>query len=118
MKRLWFAGIFIVIVISLCVGEQIYIEKIYSDLNNEISKAEQYESQEDLEAAIKNIQNYWDKNNDLLFAIADHGVLDDLSAEIQSLDPNDEDIESVLTDIRALNKVFYENQRISPTNIF
>lgn len=118
MKRVWFAAVFIAISISLCIGEQMYVEQVYNGLNNEISKAEQCESYEDLEAAISGIQTYWKKNNDLLFTIADHGVLDELGTGIRSLDAYDDDIEGTLSELKAVNKVFYENQKITMANIF
>lgn len=118
MKRIWFAVVFILIAAALCAGEQTYVKQVYNELNSEISRAEQYESPEDLADAIKNIQNYWDDNNDLLFTLADHSVLDDLGTSIRSLDPNDEDVKSVMAEIKALNDVFYENEKITLANIF
>lgn len=118
MKRIWFAVIFMLIASSLCVGEQMYVKKVYNDLNNEISKAEEYNDFDDVLQAIKNIQKYWSDNNDLLFTIADHDVLDDLGTAIRSLDADDEDLKGTLKEIRALNSVFYENQKVTFANIF
>lgn len=118
MKRIWFAVTFILIAISACIGEQMYVKQVYNELNSKISEAEQCETYEDLEGAVNSIQSYWDKNNDLLFTIADHGVLDDLGAEIRALDAYDEDIEGTLSELKAVNKVFYENQKVTMANIF
>jgi hypothetical protein len=118
MKRIWFAVIFLIICTSLCVGEQVYIKQVYTDLNNKISSAQKYTGTDEMQTAVDNIKKYWDKNNDILFTIADHGVLDDLSAQIRSLNVKDDDIQNNLAQIKALLKVFYENQRVTISNIF
>jgi hypothetical protein len=118
MKRIWFAIAFISIITLLCVGEQKYVAKVYNDLNDEIATSLSASNQKDLSNSINSIQKYWKDNNDILFAIADHGVLDDLSAEINSLDSNNEDVKSDLSEIKSLLKVFYENQRVTISNVF
>ena len=46
-------------------------------------------------------------------------MLDELAQSINALDdePNAE-TKKDLNDVRAINKVYYENQRITPSNIF
>lgn len=118
MKRIWFATIFLLLCVGLCTGEQLYVRKVYSDINNEISKIEKYEKADDIAEGVNNIKKYWDKNNNLLFTIADHGVLDDLSTAIRSLDAKDEELKKDLTEVKSITKVFYENQKITFANIF
>lgn len=118
MKRIWFATIFLLLCIGLCTGEQLYVRKVYSDINSEISKIEKTESTAARAECVDKIKKYWDKNNNLLFAIADHGVLDDLSTAIRSLDAQDEELNKDLTEVRSITKVFYENQKITFANIF
>lgn len=117
MKRIWFAIIFLAITIGFCVGEQIYVKKVYDDLNRQISEATEYEDFEDLVNSIVNMQMYWQKHNDILFSISYQDNLDDLSIAIKTLDPQDDDIYLKLQEVKACNFVFYENQRLSIANV-
>lgn len=117
MKRIWFAVIFLAITMVFCAGEQIYVKKVYNDLNQQISQATEYDSFEDLVQAITNMQLYWQKNNDILFAISYQDNLNELSVAIKTLDPKDEDIKLKLAEVEACNFVFYENQRLSIANV-
>jgi hypothetical protein len=107
MKRLWIAITFLAIAVGLCTSEQIFIKNVYNTINQYVDSAD-----------VEGLQEYWDKNNNLIFSFSEHSVLDDLSQKIEELNPNDEEIKSALTEVRALNKVYYENQRISLSNIF
>lgn len=121
MKRIWFAVIFLVIAGILCVSEQYYVKNVYHDLTLKIETAQNYaekENKEQLNNSINEIKKYWDKNNELLCTIADHGVLDDLGTEINSLNADDpEEAKNSLKTSKALTKIFYENQRTSFANI-
>ena len=118
MKRLWFAGIFLLICAALCVIEQVYIKNFCLDTDAMIEDAIVLSENggDGLKEKTDEIKNYWDKNNNLLFMLTNHGELADLSADIRALDENDE--RDDLREIRARLKIFYENQRISPANIF
>ena len=118
MKRLWFALIFLFIAAGLCFAEQYYINDFYNNLSEKISAAERYEKDGDaqLSEAISDIQDYWQKHNDLIFTLTNHGVLNDLSSEIHSL--NTENAKEGLPKTRAFLIAFYENQRITFANIF
>ncbi len=121
MKRIWFAVIFLVLAVIICVSEQYYVKNVYIDLTLKIETAQDYaenNNKEKLNNSISEIKRYWDNNNELLCTIADHGVLDDLGAEINALNADDpEETNNSLETTRALTKIFYENQRISFANI-
>lgn len=121
MKRIWFAIVFLLISIVLCTGEQYYTKKVHNSIGTKVEQAIDSLNNNDkagLEASIKNIKACWKNYNSILFSVSDHGVLDDLGAEIRAIDIEDEDIASELSQIKALNEVFYENQRISLANVF
>lgn len=121
MKRIWFAIVFLMISVLLCYGEQYYVKKVHNNIDSKVEQAiEQLENKDEkqLKNSIKGIKEYWEHYNNVLFSISDHGVLDDLGAQIRTMDTEDEDIAGELAEIKALNEVFYENQRISAANIF
>lgn len=117
MKRIWFAIFFIVLCAGICVGEQVYVKNVYEHLNDEISKASEYEDFNDLVDSIKDIKEYWNAKNDLLFIISEHAILNDLSTKINSLDPKNKEIKSALAEAKALNYAFYENRKLKLSNI-
>lgn len=106
MRRIWFAIVFLALSVGLCITEQIYLQSTYkaicSFVDNEDAKA---------------IVEYWDKRNDILYAFSDHKALDNLSEAIHELEDND-DKKIALNEIRAISKTYYENQRITLSNIF
>lgn len=121
MKRIWFAIVFLIISIALCTSEQYYVKKVHNNINTKVEQAiEQLENKDkqQLKNSIKGIKEYWERYNNILFSISDHGVLDDLGARIRSIDTDDDEIAGELAEIKALNEVFYENQRISAANVF
>lgn len=118
MKRIWFAIIFLALCIGLCIGEQIYVKQVFYDLDEKISIAQQYSNKDELKNSLKEISDYWTKYNDILFALSYQSNLDDLSVAINSLNYNDDDIDTKLLELKAYSKVFYENQKLSPENIF
>ncbi len=118
MKRIWFAVIFLVLSISLCIGEQVYVKNVYEELDNKISIAQSHTNDSQLNNSIQDIKDYWTKYNDILFALSYQSNLDDLSVAVKTLDPDDDDINIKLLEVKAYSVVFYENQRLSPENIF
>ena len=118
MKRLWFALVFLAVSTTLCIGEQYYIKDFYAQMTKRVDTAIACCENGDkgLEKAVDDIQNYWYSRNDLIFTLTNHGVLDDLSAHIRSLNkdsPKDE-----MYKVKAILTVFYENQRITLANVF
>ena len=118
MKRLWFAVIFLFICLALCIAEQYYINDFYRGMNKRIDTAVAYEETNDerLGEAVRDIQKYWGAHNDLIFTLTNHIVLNELSTAVRSI--NSEGTADDLMLVRAWLKVFYENQRITLSNIF
>lgn len=118
MKRIWIAVVFLCVSIGLCTFEQLYVQKVFNDLNGIIAQAEEYESDEELSASVKEIRRYWDKHNDWLFALTDSDTVNELGQAIIKLDPKDEDFRKSLAELKTANRFFYRNQRITFANIF
>ncbi len=118
MKRVWFAVIFLFVLLVLCFAEQHFINNFYSEMSERVDAAIEYQKVGDgrLESAVEEIKDYWFKNNDLIFTLTNHGVLDMLSADIRSLETSE--LENDLNEVKAMLNVFYENQRITFANIF
>lgn len=114
MKRIWFTISFLAIMVGICVGEQIYLNNFYTHLDRLITAAQKDPNEE----SIDNIQQYWEKNNDILFVIFEHNNLDNLAVEIRALNPKDDSVKSALKTVQAHNIVFYQNMKASLTNIF
>lgn len=116
MKRIGIAIAIFIISISACVLEQIYIKDFYSGLDERISIAQKDMSNDSL----NDIHEYWNDKNDILFALCQHDMLDDLSVSIHEMHAtkDKEKIKSALTNVKAQNRTFYENQKITISNIF
>lgn len=118
MKRIWIAVAFLCVSIGLCTAEQLYVQKVFNDLNVIIAQAEEYESYEELSSSVTKIKNYWDKHNDVLFALTDSDTVNELGQAIIKLDAKDEDFRQSLSELKTVNRFFYRNQRITFANIF
>ena len=119
MKRVWFAVIFIVLSIGLCVYEQYYVKSSCDNMIAIIDEAQEFEKAKDKEnrdKKIDEIQSYWKKCNDFLFAFSEHGGLDDLAEHIRSL-KEAHNMKSALAETKALLKIYSENEKISFSNI-
>lgn len=106
MKRIWIAVVFLAISVSFCITEQFFINTSYSQIVNYIDQGDS-----------DKLLEYWGKRNDMLYAFTDHKMLDSLSDSINSLKDTDEK-EKTMIEIKAKAKTFYENQRITFSNIF
>ncbi len=118
MKRIWIAVAFLCISIGLCTVEQMYVQKVYNDLNSIIAQAEEYENYKELSSSVNEIKRYWDKHNDLLFALTDSDTVNELGQAITKLDAENEDFNESLAELKTVNRFFYRNQRITFANIF
>ena len=115
MKRIWIAAALLAIMLGLCIGEQIYINSFCNGLDELIASAQEEPTKERLEA----IHEYWNKKNDVLYAMCQHDMLDELSVSIHEMNnsQDEEAIKGALTDAKAQNYTFYENQKITLSNI-
>ena len=118
MKRVWIAVAFLCLSIGLCTIEQLYIKMVFDDLSSIIAQMQEYESYEELSASVTEIRQYWDKHNDVLFALTDSDTVNELGQAIINLDPKSEDFNESLSELKTVNRFFYRNQRITPANIF
>lgn len=108
MKRIWIAVVLIALTVTCCISEQIYVKNFYTTIDT-LAKEERP----------KELKEYWKEKNDTAYIFSPHDMLDELAQSINALDddPNAE-TKKDLNYVRSINKVYYENQRITPSNIF
>lgn len=119
MKRIWYAITFLLISISVCIGEQVYIENVNNVLNNDISEIEySINNEQDAQESIKKLNNDYEKIESKLEVLCDNSQTIELKTnfvELENLD-NTQKIKA-LAEARALVNTIYENQKLSLTNI-
>lgn len=108
MKRIWIAIALLVMAIGICVYEQIEIREFYDTMEALIQNEEPSQ-----------IQEYWREQNDRIYIFSSHDMLDEISHSIEQLpDEKNDETKNALNEIRAFVKAYYENQKISLSNIF
>ena len=119
MKRVWFAVVFIALCIGLSVYEQCYVKTSCENMIMILEQAQRFEKEKNENGRnqkIEELQSYWKKRNDFLFAFSEHGGLDELAENIRSL-KEAHNMKSALAETKALVKIYYENERISFSNV-
>ena len=119
MKRVWFAVLFIVLCVGLAAYEQVYVRNCCERMISILGEAQQFEKEKNSELRDKKIdelQKYWKKHNDFLFVFSESGGLDDLAGHIRSL-KEAHNMKSALAETKALVKIYYENEKVSFSNV-
>lgn len=108
MKRIWIAILLIGLSVGLCIYEQSEVKEFC----NEIDTLAQNED-------LPGIKEYWKKHNDRIYVFSSHDMLDEIAKSVEMLpDEKDNDTKNALSELRAYVKAYYENQKLSPSNIF
>ena len=121
MNRIWFALIFLMLSGVMCAGEQTFINSFYSEINENISVAEAALDNNDIKKyndSTREIAKLWSEKNDVLYAVGEHAQLDTIAVSIRSMPYNKDDEKKELRSLRAMLKAYYENERVSLSNIF
>lgn len=125
MKRLYAAGLFLLICVGLCSYEQMLIEDVYKTTTSLINTAIEYADKEDFAAAedvCGVLKSYWNKKYPYITSMSDHGTADDAGVLIASLEDtakNDtESLHSQLVETKAEIKLLRDNAKITFGNIF
>lgn len=114
MKRVWIAIALIFVSIILCLWEQMEI-KSFCDTVAALTSEEKIKNFPSDSA--REIKKLWDEKNDTLYSFSQHDLLEHLAENIEQLE-NNNDLETKLYEIRAQNNVYYENHRMTFSNIF
>lgn len=113
MKRVWIAVALIFISIFFCSWEQYEITNFYKDVD-------EYCQNENYSQAAQQVSDIWNEKNNILYAFSQHDLLEHLAENIEQLNPKDDEdkIKSALKEIRAQNNVYYQNHKMTFSNIF
>lgn len=108
MKRIWIAVVLILTSLIICTSEQIYVKNFYQTITTLAQ-----------EEKPKELKEYWEQKNDTVYIFSHHDMLDELAQSITALDEEkNENTKNDLKEVEAICKVYYENQRITLSNIF
>ena len=91
MKRIWVAIIAFALVISLCVVENILVNKTISDLQENISLVQDYVKSKDIENAnitTQKIDDIWENKNKTIEMLIAHDQLEPIQISIAVLKAN------------------------------
>ena len=68
---------------------------------------------------LSGIKDYWRKHNDKIYIFSSHDMLDEIAQCVEMLpDKKDDNTKNALNELRAFIRSYYENQKLSPSNIF
>lgn len=108
MKRIWIALLLIGFAVGICIYEQYEVKEFCDEMERLVQS-------EDLTG----IKDYWRKHNDKIYIFSSHDMLDEIAQCVEMLpDEKDSDTKNALNELRAFVKSYYENQKLSPSNIF
>lgn len=113
MNRVIIAILIISTAIGFCSWEQY-------EVNSFCKSVDKYcQSENPTEAATKIIE-LWNKKNNTLYAFSQHDLLEHLAENIEQLNSkkDKEKIKNALTEVRAQNNVYYQNHKMTFSNIF
>ncbi|PWL89043.1 MAG: hypothetical protein DBY14_01060 [Escherichia coli] len=126
MKRIWYAVAFLILTLSLCTYEQIFLnnscQKVISssyEIEKEIEKNDFKEAEELCVKAEKN----WEKSYDILSMMIDHDILNNeklgFKVLFDTIKNNDtEESLEALREIRSNAELIVSSCEISLSNIF
>lgn len=113
MKKIWIAIALISISLGLCIWEQ-------NEISSFCNTVDAYCQSENYNQSVKEITKLWNEKNNTLYAFSQHDLLEHLAENIEQLSSKKEkdEIKSALSEIRAQNNVYYQNHKMTFSNIF
>lgn len=114
MKRIWFAIVFIVLCIGICIFDQVSVKAIHDELEKKINIAQIDSS----DSNINEIIDYYASREKLLFALCESNSVTEMSNTIYALSPKLDNLNERLLEIKAVNDSFYDAEKITLQNIF
>lgn len=122
MKRLWFAGIFLLIALLACSYEQYMVKYTYKEINGIIDSALSTDDQSEKAEYCNEISEKWDKRVKVLTLFTDHSITQSADVSfgtLKSLAENDsENIDETLIETKSELQQIYDSSRINFSNIF
>ena len=122
MKRLWFAGIFLLIAVFACSYEQFMVKYTYTEINEMIDKALQTDDSSEKAEFCNEISEKWDERVRVLTLFTDHSITQSADVSFGTLkslaENNSENIDETLIETKSEIRQIYENSKVNLSNIF
>ncbi|MDE6658716.1 MAG: DUF4363 family protein [Eubacterium sp.] len=122
MKRLWFAGIFLLIAVFACSYEQFMVKYTYTEINEMIDKALQTDDSSEKAEFCNEIAEKWDEKVRVLTLFTDHSITQSADVSFGTLKSlaqnNSENIDETLIETKSEIHQIYENSKVNLSNIF
>lgn len=122
MKRLWFAGIFLLIAVFACSYEQFMVKYTYTEINEMIDKALQTDDSSEKAEFCNEIAEKWDEKVRVLTLFTDHSITQSADVSFGTLkslaENNSENIDETLIETKSEIHQIYENSKVNLSNIF
>ena len=122
MKRLWFAGIFLLIAVFACSYEQFMVKYTYTEINEMIDKALQTDNSSEKADYCNEIAEKWDEKVRVLTLFTDHSITQSADVSFGTLkslaENNSENIDETLIETKSEIHQIYENSKVNLSNIF
>lgn len=122
MKRLWFAGIFLLITVLACSYEQYVVKYTYTEINEIIDSALSTDNPTEKAEYCKEISEKWNKSVRKLTLVTDHSVTQSADVSFGTLKAlaanNSENIDETLIETKSELQQIYNSSRINLSNIF
>ena len=122
MKRLWFAGIFLLIAVLACSYEQFMVKYTYTEINEMIDQALQTDDTSEKAEICNKISEKWGKKVQVLTLFTDHSITQSADVSFGTLkslaENNSENIDETLIETKSEIHQIYENSKVNLSNIF
>ena len=122
MKRLWFAGLFLLIAVFACSYEQFMVKYTYTEINEMIDKALQTDDSSEKAEFCNAIAEKWDEKVKVLTLFTDHSITQSADVSFGTLkslaENNSENIDETLIETKSEIHQIYENSKVNLSNIF
>lgn len=122
MKRLWFAGIFLLITVLACSYEQYVVKYTYTEINEIIDSALNTDNPTEKAEYCKEISEKWNKSVRKLTLVTDHSITQSADVSFGTLkalaENNSENIDETLIETKSELHHIYNSSRITLSNIF
>ncbi|MDE6110275.1 MAG: DUF4363 family protein [Eubacterium sp.] len=122
MKRLWFAGVFLLVALLACSYEQYMVKYTYKEINGIIDSALNTDNQSEKAEYCSEISEKWDKRVKTLTLFTDHSITQSADVSFGTLkslsENNSENIDETLIETKSELQQIYDSSRINFSNIF
>ena len=122
MKRLWFAGVFLLVAVLACSYEQYMVKYTYTEINEIIDNALETDNPVQKAEYCNEISEKWDNRVKTLTLFTDHSITQSADVSFGTLkslaETDSESIDETLIETKSELQQIYESSRVNLSNIF